>query len=500
MVSNESVKYNDTLKDSGAGDKSVEELQVKVELQRLNNHMPEEDQTYQEDGDDEDGGDQATDQPPDLTDYYLVQERDPWKRMKPLRIDNGKSVKMPLGGNFKLSLKDYPVRDCDVERMSKVPYANAVESLMYLMVCTRPDIAYAATLQHVVALSTTEAEYMALTKAVKEGIWLMRLLEELVIELNTMVVNCDNQGTIHLSRNHVFHERTKHINVRYHFIREVLEAKTVKVLKANIKPKVEIVEFSLYFSHMEFIQASIQERAKHNRDYDRRMNDKMMHSKEGKVDLSKSLNAGLVITKGSRTDSDKQDTNSTSRNDTDALDVDIRLKSNKEPGLSSRPGLHSMTPATSNTGLISNPVSQQPCIPPNTDDWICLFQPMFDEYFNPLTTVVSPVQKAATLRAEVLVDSLVSTFIYQDALSTRSSSNMRQIHTSFEHLGRWTKDYLIANVVGDSSRSANPTEKHLQVMKWIFRYLKGTTNTGLWYSKDTDISLTAYADADHAEC
>ncbi|GJT34377.1 retrotransposon protein, putative, ty1-copia subclass [Tanacetum coccineum] len=234
------------------------------------------------------------------------------KILNNFRIDNGKSVKMPLGGHFKLSLKDCPVKDCDVERMSKVPYANAVGSLMYLMVCTRPDIAYAvsvvsrylanpgknhweavkwilkylrgtanvglvygtnrgnhvdvtgfvdsdyakdpdkgrsitgyaflvqgcvvswkATLQHVVALSTTEAEYMALTEAVKEAIWLRGLLEELGVELNTVAVNCDNQGAIHLSRNHVFHERTKHINVRYHFIREVLEAKTVKVLKVG---------------------------------------------------------------------------------------------------------------------------------------------------------------------------------------------------------------------------------------------------------------------------
>ncbi|GJV74681.1 retrovirus-related pol polyprotein from transposon TNT 1-94 [Tanacetum coccineum] len=47
---------------------------------------------------------------------------------------------------------------------------------------------------------------------------------------------------------------------------------------------------------------------------------------------------------------------------------------------------------------------------------------------------------------------------------------------------------------------AKPTKKHLQAVKRIFRYLNGTINMGLWYSKDTDMSLTAYADADHAGC
>nr|GEX59931.1 uncharacterized mitochondrial protein AtMg00810-like [Tanacetum cinerariifolium] len=162
------------------------------------------------------------------------------------------------------------------QRMSKVPYANEVGSLMFLMVCMRPDIAYVvsvvsrylmnldyakdpnkgmsitgytflvpgcvvswkATLQHVVALSTTEVEYMVLTKAVKEAIWLKGLLEKLGVELNTVIVSCDNQGAIHLSWNHVFHKRTKHINVRYHFIREVLEAKTVKVMKVGTEHNV----------------------------------------------------------------------------------------------------------------------------------------------------------------------------------------------------------------------------------------------------------------------
>ncbi|GJY81454.1 hypothetical protein Tco_0494205, partial [Tanacetum coccineum] len=47
---------------------------------------------------------------------------------------------------------------------------------------------------------------------------------------------------------------------------------------------------------------------------------------------------------------------------------------------------------------------------------------------------------------------------------------------------------------------AKPTEKHLHAVKHVFRYLKGTINMGLWYSKDTGIALTAYADADDAGC
>ncbi|GJY37801.1 uncharacterized mitochondrial protein-like protein [Tanacetum coccineum] len=45
---------------------------------------------------------------------------------------------------------------------------------------------------------------------------------------------------------------------------------------------------------------------------------------------------------------------------------------------------------------------------------------------------------------------------------------------------------------------ANPTEKHLTAVKRVFRYLKGTINMGLWYSKDTSFNLIAFADADHA--
>ncbi|GJZ96975.1 hypothetical protein Tco_0669309, partial [Tanacetum coccineum] len=91
-------------------------------------------------------------------------------------------------------------------------------------------------------------------------------------------------------------------------------------------------------------------------------------------------------------------------------------------------GLQCMTPATSSSGLVTNPIPQQPCIPPPKDDWDHLFQPMFDEYFNPPTIVVSPVPVAAAPRAMDLADSPVSTLIDQDAPSISIASTQHQEH------------------------------------------------------------------------
>nr|GFA90495.1 hypothetical protein [Tanacetum cinerariifolium] len=118
------------------------------------------------------------------------------------------------------------------------------------------------------------------------------------------------------------------INFRYYF--DYDEGLMIrKYFNAYTKTDVLLFHDKL-FQHMQFLHVSIRERAKHKREYDRRMNDRMMQSKEGKVDSSKALNVGLVITESSGTESDKQDTSSTSGKDTNALDAEIRLKSNKE--------------------------------------------------------------------------------------------------------------------------------------------------------------------------
>ncbi|GJT95866.1 hypothetical protein Tco_1091384 [Tanacetum coccineum] len=78
--------------------------------------------------------------------------------------------------------------------------------------------------------------------------------------------------------------------------------------------------------HMESVKKSIDERAQHKREYDSRMNERHMQSKEGKVDSSKALEASLVVTECSGTKSDKQDTSSSLGNYlTHAIDADIRL-------------------------------------------------------------------------------------------------------------------------------------------------------------------------------
>ncbi|GJT20183.1 retrovirus-related pol polyprotein from transposon TNT 1-94 [Tanacetum coccineum] len=171
---------------------------------------------------------------------------------------------------------------------------------------------------------------------------------------------------------------------------------------------------------------------------------------------------------------------------------------------SSGPGLQVMTHATFSSGFVPNPIPQQPCNLLNRDDWDHLYQPMFDEYFNPPTIVVSPVPVVAELRVVDIADTHVSTsidqyapsksipstqeqqhssiisqvfeelpktphfhddphyeYLHEDSTSQGPSSNVRPPHTPFELIGGWTKDHPIANVIGDPSRSVL-TRKQLE--------------------------------------
>src|SRR3954466_5186959 len=92
-------------------------------------------------------------------------------------------------------------------------------------------IIWKATVHKVIALSTIEVEYIALTEVVKEALWLEGFAKELKLQGRGITVKCDSQSAIHLSKYSTYHERTKHIDVRLHFVRGVIERGEVQVLK-----------------------------------------------------------------------------------------------------------------------------------------------------------------------------------------------------------------------------------------------------------------------------
>ena len=88
-------------------------------------------------------------------------------------------------------------------------------------------VSWEARKQSTVALSSTEAEYMALSEATKEAMYLRGFLKEIGIETGPIILNYDNRGAGELVKNPVFHNRTKHIDVRHHLVREAYEDKQV---------------------------------------------------------------------------------------------------------------------------------------------------------------------------------------------------------------------------------------------------------------------------------
>lgn len=84
-------------------------------------------------------------------------------------------------------------------------------------------VSWSSKKQPVVALSTTEAEYIAAALCGCQCVWLRRILEKLgVKEETSTVIMCDNNSTIQLSKNPVFHGKSKHIDVRFHFLRDLV--------------------------------------------------------------------------------------------------------------------------------------------------------------------------------------------------------------------------------------------------------------------------------------
>jgi hypothetical protein len=91
-------------------------------------------------------------------------------------------------------------------------------------------ISWSSRKQGSIAQSTPEVQYIVASDASKEAIWLRKLVFGLFGDkLETTVVHCDNQCCIKLTENPVFHDRSKHIDLKYHYIRDLVQRKIVKL-------------------------------------------------------------------------------------------------------------------------------------------------------------------------------------------------------------------------------------------------------------------------------
>ena len=92
-------------------------------------------------------------------------------------------------------------------------------------------ISWKSKKQPTVALSSIEAEYIAAKSAVCEVVWLRSLLVEIhEVQAGATMIYCDNQSCIQIAKNPVFHARTKHIKIHYHYVREKVQAKEIELV------------------------------------------------------------------------------------------------------------------------------------------------------------------------------------------------------------------------------------------------------------------------------
>ena len=91
-------------------------------------------------------------------------------------------------------------------------------------------ISWASQKQPTVAVSTAAAEYIAPCLATQESVWLRQLCKDLQMQwASPITIHEDNQGTVAMSKNPILHKRTKHIDIKFHFVREKIQNKTIEL-------------------------------------------------------------------------------------------------------------------------------------------------------------------------------------------------------------------------------------------------------------------------------
>ncbi|KAJ9546872.1 hypothetical protein OSB04_019415 [Centaurea solstitialis] len=180
------------------------------------------------------------------------------KILKKFRMDESKKGFIPMQHGIVLSKTQCPVSSQDQDKMKSFSYASAIGSIMYAMLCTRPDVAYStdrdyfrsqsgyvftlnggaiswkSSKQDTIADSTIEAEYIAASDAAKEAVWLRNFISDLrvVASISRPIdIFCDNSGAVAQAKEPREHHKSRHVLRKYHLIREIIGRGDVRICK-----------------------------------------------------------------------------------------------------------------------------------------------------------------------------------------------------------------------------------------------------------------------------
>ena len=143
-------------------------------------------------------------------------------------ICGSKKLGLTFDGNKSLDLVGYSDSDWAGDTRDRKSTSGFVFSM-----CGTP-VSWRSKKQTVVAVSTCEAEYISLSSTSKEAIWLRRLVHDMLCDVNpeelaSTVIHSDNQGAIALAQNESINNRNKHIDIAYHYVRDVVRNKLIEL-------------------------------------------------------------------------------------------------------------------------------------------------------------------------------------------------------------------------------------------------------------------------------
>ena len=105
-----------------------------------------------------------------------------------------------------------------------MPVYNGI--CVYIVLSTDQLTLYSTVYCHI---ATTKAEYMTMTEVMKEAIWLRGLIDDFGIDQDLLKINYDSISATYLAKNQVYYERMKHIDVKFYFVREILDDGNIKL-------------------------------------------------------------------------------------------------------------------------------------------------------------------------------------------------------------------------------------------------------------------------------